>query len=189
MPSSRALVVKSLDVRRRTEAPHSGEAAMLPEKSGKHDGGNKQASQPASQPATAWKLKSLASLPLPGLASGLSVCLPLAFHLAPSTLFTSHISLLAHPTLLQLFNPSILSRDTTSKFTHLPPHQYFISHPPAPRACDLRSHALLPSALACTPACIYAAGPLLLYPSASSTPSTRALALRLHFHTHVQLRR
>lgn len=44
MPSSRALVVKSLDVRRRTEAPHSGEAAMMPEKSGKHGGRNKPAS-------------------------------------------------------------------------------------------------------------------------------------------------
>jgi hypothetical protein len=53
MPSSRALVVKSLDVRRRTEAPHSGEAATCL---------TFQASTNSQQPATA--LESLASVSL-----------------------------------------------------------------------------------------------------------------------------
>lgn len=90
MPSSRALVVKSLDVRRRTEAPHSGEAAMMPEKSGKHDGRT-------SQPATALECRLRR---LPGLALGLSVCL----HLAP--LVYSRLTFPCLPTQLS-FNPSI----------------------------------------------------------------------------------
>jgi len=179
MPSSRAPLVKSLDVRRRTLAPHSGEAAMVPDFSGRHD-------QPASQlSALELGVDCLSLSPWAGRA--LSACLPLS-------LFTSHISLLA---ILPSNSPPILHFNSTRHHPQnlsLTIHQYFISHfishPPATRACDLRSYALLPFALACcTFACIYATGrPLLLFhPSASPSP-TRALAVRLHFHTHVQLR-
>ena len=174
MPSSRAPLVKSLDVRRRTLAPHSGEAARMPGKSGRHD-------QPASQPASPQLWAS--RLSLPGLAGPcLSACWPL------DLIHISHF-LACHPPIhLHSFNPS--SRDTAHTISHSQSYQHFISRPPATRACDLRCYALLPFALTCcTLACIYATGPLLLfYPSASPSP-TRALAVRLHFHSHVQLRR
>ena len=170
MPSSRAPLVKSLDVRRRTEAPHSGEAARMPGKSGRHD-------QPASPQLWASRLS------LPGLAGPcLSACWPL------DLIHISHF-LACHPPIhLHSFNPS--SRDTTHENPHLTIYQYFISHPPATRARDLRCYALLPFALTCcTLACIHATGPLLLLFHSSASPSpTRALALRLHFHSHVQLR-
>ena len=78
MPSTRAPVVKSLDARRREpELRISGEAAMVPDFSGKHDGNS------YSERLPPW--------------TGLGYCLYL-----PLTLFTSHISLLALPSAICL---------------------------------------------------------------------------------------
>ena len=127
MPSSRAPLVKSLDVRRRTLAPHSGEAARMPGKSGRHD-------QPASQPASPQLWAS--RLSLPGLAGPcLSACWPL------DLIHISHF-LACHPPIhLHSFNPS--SRDTAHTISHSQSYQHFISRPPATRACDLRCYACL----------------------------------------------
>ena len=67
--SSRAPWAKSLDVRRRTLAPHSGEAATMPEKSGAND-------QPASQPAFSFGEWIIVSLPGLAWAGRVWPCLP-----------------------------------------------------------------------------------------------------------------
>jgi len=161
MPSSRAPVLKSLDVRRRTLAPHSGEAA----------------SASGRKPASASQMKAACSQP----ARAIRVRLPPWFTSLLHFIHTSHF-LACHQPLLQSFTRH------HPHGPHLPIQHYFISHRPATRACDRRCYALRGLALACTLACIYATKLLSFRPSVSSTSPTRRLAVRLHQHSHVQLR-